>query len=192
MFSRRSTAIIVTEAILITLGLLIYLQPTSVHAQCGDPGDQPSTCLICHNIQDPISKQGEWHTIHANKDICTNCHGGNARAIDENLAHSNMTAHPLEDIYTDCHACHPDYNERAERFATTLGVTPGSCATPTPLAVSYGPEEPPTHNIGIPDTTLNAPTIQQQGTLLFVSGGILIVAIIVFVMSWMTNHPYRH
>ncbi len=61
-----------------------------------------------------------------------NCHGGNGSAADKDAAHEGMTAHPLEDIYTDCHSCHPAYELRASRFAATLGVTPRSCATSTP------------------------------------------------------------
>jgi hypothetical protein len=51
-------------------------------------------------------------------------------------AHQNLVANPLDDIYTNCHSCHPDdYQARAERFAAELGVTPGSSPTPTPVPV---------------------------------------------------------
>ena len=55
--------------------------------------------------------------------------------MDEDLAHQDMIANPLSDIYTNCHSCHPDdYQVRAEIFATELGITPGSIPTPTPVS----------------------------------------------------------
>lgn len=105
-------------------------------AQCGD-NPPNSSCITCHEQQgaDPISQKGEWHKIHAYKDCCWNCHGGNTQAQTSELAHEGMTAHPLNDIYTDCQSCHQDYSERAERFAALLGVTPVSLATPTRIPV---------------------------------------------------------
>jgi hypothetical protein len=110
-------------------------------AQCGElPTD--SSCITCHEYQevDPVYGKGEWHEIHALKDCCWNCHGGNTKAQDKDLAHAGMTVHPLQDIYTDCHNCHPDdYSERAERFSVALGVIPGSA--PTPTVATIGPIE---------------------------------------------------
>jgi hypothetical protein len=35
-----------------------------------------------------------------------------------------MIPNPLEDIYTNCHACHPyDYPQRTALFAAKLGIT---------------------------------------------------------------------
>ncbi len=103
-------------------------------AQCGDiPAD--SSCLTCHETQavNPVVENGEWHKIHASKDCCWNCHGGNTQAQDKELAHAGMTTHPLSDIYTDCYSCHPnDFSERADRFAAALGVTAFSAPTVTP------------------------------------------------------------
>jgi hypothetical protein len=113
------------------------LFPSAVHAQCGEP--PVSTCRTCH--QQGLT--GEWHAIHASKDLCLNCHGGNGTVMTASLAHEGMTAYPLSDVYTDCHSCHPDdYVVRAQRFASTLGEPIGSCATPTPApaaSVSYHP-----------------------------------------------------
>jgi hypothetical protein len=101
-----------------------------VEAQCED-NPAESTCYTCHQKAYPVDGKGEWHDIHARKDCCWNCHGGNAQAEDKDQAHSGMLSDPLEDIYTDCYACHPfDYEDRAERFAALLGVEPGSSAPP--------------------------------------------------------------
>jgi len=120
------------------MAVLENLTASTAQAQYGDtPAD--SSCITCHEYQgaDPVYGKGEWHEIHARKDCCWNCHGGNTKAQDEDLAHVGMTVHPLEDIYTDCHSCHPDdYPGRAERFAVALSVTPGSAPTPTVVPVS--------------------------------------------------------
>jgi hypothetical protein len=114
------------------------LTASPAQAQCGDtPAD--SSCITCHETQgaNPVYGNGEWHTIHARKDCCWSCHGGNTKTQDKNLAHIGMTANPLEDIYTDCHSCHPeDYPERAKKFALALSLTPGSAPTPTIVAAA--------------------------------------------------------
>ena len=89
-----------TMALILMLGVGIL----SVRAQCGEP--QPSSCVTCHAQEDPVNEKGEWHIIHASKDVCINCHGGNAITMNKDLAHENLMANPLSDIYTDCHSCH--------------------------------------------------------------------------------------
>jgi hypothetical protein len=75
----------------------------------------------------PVVEQGEWHTIHARKECCRACHGGNDQAQDKETAHVGMTLHPLQDTYLACHQCHPDdYRQRAVVFAMALNVTPQS------------------------------------------------------------------
>jgi hypothetical protein len=124
---------IMISSLAVTIPLL-WVGITHVHAECGEP--PPSSCTTCHVKEDPVSEKGEWHIIHASKDICLNCHGGNGTTMNKDLAHETLTANPLSDIYTDCHSCHPqDYVGRAYIFVSTLGVTPGSCPTPTPVLV---------------------------------------------------------
>jgi hypothetical protein len=141
MFSQRSWLVIQTGVLALVVTVLMMSFPTLAVAQCGNP--EKSTCLTCHARQDPVLDKGEWHIIHAGKDLCLNCHGGNGTSADPALAHQGMTAAPLSDVYTDCHSCHPDdYTVRAQRFASSLGRTVGSCATPTPIPaepVSYHP-----------------------------------------------------
>jgi hypothetical protein len=141
MSSQRSWLVIMTGVSLVLLSVLILSFPSVALAQCGTP--EKSTCLTCHARQDPVLDKGEWHVVHASKDLCINCHGGNGTSKDAAAAHQGMTTNPLSDVYTDCHSCHPDdYSVRAQRFASTLGVTTGSCATPTavPAApVTYHP-----------------------------------------------------
>jgi len=126
---------------LLAAGIAVWAgSPAVALAQCGEP--PKSSCTTCHETEDPIATQGQWHYVHAAKDFCTSCHGGNGSTLDKTLAHDGIVANPLTDIYTDCHACHPyDYEARAERFAVALNVTPGSCATPTaaPASAAAGP-----------------------------------------------------
>jgi hypothetical protein len=155
-----------------------------VLAQCENP--QPSSCITCHQSQDPVADKGEWHIIHAGQDLCINCHGGNATVMEKDAAHQGMVAQPLNDVYTDCHSCHPDYEARAERFAVTLGVTPGSCATPTPVAAGNIPGGPPSGNIVMPsdlETTASLPT-----ALLPVLGEIAALSLFVLALGWLARH----
>ncbi len=156
-----------------------YLPTSTAQAQCSDlPAD--SSCIACHEYRavDPVYGKGEWHEIHALKDCCWNCHGGNTKAQDEELAHVGMTAHPLEDIYTDCHSCHPDdYPGRAEKFSVVLGVTPGSA--PTPTIVTVGPVE--SHPIVIFETPSTA-TILFSWPMAILGTGILGLILVGYIL----------
>ena len=190
MFNRHFIIMIAAGTILLVVGLMTFWAPTTAFAQCGGPNSPVSSCTSCHAQADPVADKGEWHIIHAHKDICINCHGGNATTMDKDLAHASMTAHPLEDIYTDCHGCHPDYDTRAERFAQTLSVTPGSCATPTTIPVSNIPGQSPSGvNMVMPSNTVTTPAPQHPTVFMIISSGMLALALIIFVLSWRMNHP---
>lgn len=121
-------------AALLLAAMLLSLPAEPASAQCGDIPTSTS-CYACHEEQQayPVYGKGDWHDIHAAKDCCWNCHGGNTQSNDKELAHVGMTTQPLKDIFTDCYGCHPqDYEARAVRFALLLGVTPESRPTPTP------------------------------------------------------------
>lgn len=101
---------------------------TSASAQCGS---QASSCKNCHEVQgqDPVNTDGTaWHQSHAFGDFCYLCHGGNQQSTDKSAAHQGMVP-PLSDIQIACQQCHfADLQERAQVFATTLGVEIGSGA----------------------------------------------------------------
>jgi hypothetical protein len=165
--------------------LLIWAGTLPVQAECEGP--QPSSCTTCHAQEDPVNGKGEWHTIHANKDICINCHGGNGTSVNKETAHERLTANPLNDIYTDCHSCHPlDYVGRASIFAPTLGVTPGSCATPTPLLVSNTDSWHPSGGINIP-TNMVGSTPSSQPYLVF-AATLSILLLFGFGLVWLDRH----
>ena len=134
-----------------------------------------------------LPNKGEWHIIHASKDICLNCHGGNASTMDKNLAHEGMMAQPLADIYTDCHSCHPDYEARAAQFAPTLHVTPGSCATPTPVALGNIPGGPPSGNIVRPSDLVAPASLPES--FFVASGGVAALAFFLLALGWLARHP---
>ncbi len=172
--------------ILVTLGIgmLFSLRAGLAQAQCELP--PPSSCATCHAREDPVAEKGDWHIIHAEKDVCVNCHGGNGSAADKDAAHQGMTAHPLEDIYTDCHSCHPAYELRASRFAPTLGVTPGSCATPTPppAANSQGGASP----LG-PGVSTGPANIAAWAGSFGVAGASLAMLVLFCVsLAWLESH----
>lgn len=143
-------------ALLLFVAAIWMLTPGVVQAQCGDTPES-SSCYRCHQEQAayPVYGMGAWHDIHAAKDCCWNCHGGNTQSDDADLAHAGMLTNPLADIYTDCYACHPnDYQERAARFAVLLGVTPESRPTPTPHPAALAIEQP---------LVLQPPPVDLQG-----------------------------
>ncbi len=165
--------------------LLIWVGTKHVRADCGGP--QLSSCTTCHTQEDPVSGKGEWHSIHADKDICINCHGGNASTSDKELAHEDLTANPLNDIYTDCHSCHPiDYVTRASIFAPTLGVTPGSCATPTPFSVGNTFGVPPSRGFNIP---INLVSTTHSSQPFLIAGAMMsILALFVYGLILLERH----
>jgi hypothetical protein len=164
--------------------LLLWIGPATVHAQCGVT--QPSSCATCHAQEDPVSGKGEWHIIHASKDICINCHGGNATTMNKDLAHEGLTSNPLSDIYTDCHSCHPDYDARAQIFASTLSVTPGSCATPTPVPGTGAAGQPQSGGINNP-TNLVSTTPSSQ-PFLIIGAMLSLLVFFVFGLVLMQRH----
>ena len=106
--------------VLAVIFALFGMSPQTALAQCGDIPEE-STCKTCHEEAYPVYGTGEWHDIHARKDCCWNCHGGNSQSMDQDIAHAGMTLNPLTDTYQDCYACHPyDYDDRAVAFGTLL------------------------------------------------------------------------
>lgn len=113
-----------TGGILLAVGLLTWLAEPA-NAQCGS---QASSCKNCHETQGemPVNSQGEWHTAHAFGDFCEFCHAGNVQSIDKAEAHTGLVP-PLEDVKAGCQSCHPtDLMEKAEVYATALGIEVGT------------------------------------------------------------------
>jgi hypothetical protein len=109
----------------------IFLTTAPVHAQCGS---QASSCKNCHEVQGelPVNADGTgWHQSHAFGDFCYICHAGNNQAKDKTAAHEGMVA-PLSDVRAACQQCHvADLQERAQVYASTLGVAVGSGSSET-------------------------------------------------------------
>jgi hypothetical protein len=115
-------------------------------AQCGS---QASSCKNCHEVkgEDPVNTKGDWHVSHAFGDFCEFCHGGNVQAPDKAAAHEGLID-PFSDVKANCSSCHADdYQTRAEKYATALGVTIGAGNTKPPASMesgsATGPSQPP-------------------------------------------------
>ena len=125
-----STILIAVGTLLVVMTGVWLATATSASAQCGS---QASSCKNCHEVQGqkPVNNDGTaWHTSHAFGDFCYICHAGNNQAKDKTEAHTGMVS-PLSDVKASCVQCHPDdYQERAQVYATTLGVEVGSGSTP--------------------------------------------------------------
>ncbi len=119
-------------------------------AQCGS---QASSCKNCHEVkgEDSVNAKGDWHISHAFGDFCEFCHAGNVQATDKAAAHEGLVE-PLGDVKANCSSCHPDdYQARAEKYATALGVTIGAGSANPPAssgssgsATTAAPTPPPT------------------------------------------------
>jgi hypothetical protein len=117
--------ILIALGAVIIAGLLIFWPKANVNAQCGS---QASSCKNCHETQaqDPVNGDGtQWHTQHQQIDACVSCHAGNPQSNDKAAAHTGMVAWN-SDVKAGCNSCHPDdYMEKAEIYATALGVQIG-------------------------------------------------------------------
>lgn len=123
---------------LILASVLILWSADQANAQCGS---QASSCKNCHEVQgqDPVNADGTgWHTGHAFGDFCYICHAGNNQSMEIDAAHSGMVP-PLSDVKASCQSCHPnDLMERAQVYATALGVEVGEGGAPASGAGTSG------------------------------------------------------
>jgi hypothetical protein len=134
MKKKKALLLFIFTGLILTLGAGIWLaSATPAAAQCGS---QASSCKNCHEVQAemPVNADGTgWHQSHAFGDFCYICHAGNNQAADEETAHVGMVA-PLADVQSACQQCHvADLTERAEVYATALGVEVGVGET-TPVS----------------------------------------------------------
>jgi len=136
---KRSILTIVAGATLVLTATIALMPAASAKAQCGS---QASSCKNCHEVQGELSVNSDgtsWHQDHAFGDFCYICHAGNNQATDKVEAHISMVP-PLSDIKASCMQCHPsDLDERAQVYATTLGVEIGSGASSAVVASAPAP-----------------------------------------------------
>ena len=129
--------------ILMVLMAAIIVWPSPVCAQCGT---QTSSCKNCHEVQgqDPVNAKGDWHVQHAFGDFCEFCHAGNVTATDKATAHQGMVP-PMANVKASCQQCHSaDLNQKAQVYATTLGIkldagSGNAPAAPTSAPTPVGP-----------------------------------------------------
>jgi hypothetical protein len=128
---------------LVLAGLVIFWPASNASAQCGS---QASSCKNCHEVQgqDPVNNDGTaWHQSHAFGDFCYICHAGNNQSMDKDTAHTGMVP-PLSDVKAACQSCHPnDLQERAQVYATALGVEVGSGDGPSSGSTTSGGGDTP-------------------------------------------------
>lgn len=127
MKKRRLFLMTIAAGILLVFAASFWLMTaTPAKAQCGS---QASSCKNCHEVQAEMSVNADgtgWHQSHAFGDFCYICHAGNNQATDKLEAHTGMVS-PLADVQASCAQCHPnDLTDRAQVYATALGVEFGS------------------------------------------------------------------
>lgn len=79
-----------------------------VHAQSSTPA---SACMTCHEDQYYLHDSGKWYCVDEAQERCVNCHAGNARALNEQEAHTGLIAQPLSDGGQRCQTCHAQETE---------------------------------------------------------------------------------
>jgi len=125
-FKRLTFWFVLIGLTLVTVSALALMTVQPASAQCGS---QASSCKNCHEVQGqmPVNNDGSaWHSSHAFGDFCYICHAGNQQATDKAAAHTGMVP-PLQDVQASCQQCHVnDLQERAQVYATVLGVEIGS------------------------------------------------------------------
>jgi hypothetical protein len=156
-----------------------------VLADCGTPPQ--SSCISCHTPGGHGEVMGEWNSIHLRQDLCINCHGGNGSAVDKALAHEGLETQPLNDIYTNCHSCHPtDFLARSDQLATKLDVTPDSCATPTAFAI-YD-ETSKSHTGGIVMAPKNTEGIHTWKSFALTIAALMSLMFFLLGLGWLSGH----
>lgn len=125
-YKKTIVSFLITGMILVIAAGIYLVTATPVSAQCGS---QASSCKNCHEVQAqlPVNTDGTgWHQSHAFGDFCYICHAGNNQATDKAVAHEGMVS-PLANVKAACQQCHvADLTERAQVYATILGVEVGS------------------------------------------------------------------
>lgn len=93
----------------------VALAPISVANACGIGA---SSCFKCHNgtraaAPKTDKKASPWHPDHKTvNDSCVGCHGGNARIIKKEIAHTNLAKDPRANPQA-CAKCHQSGNAPA-------------------------------------------------------------------------------
>lgn len=149
-------------ALILFTAVLVSLPSQTARAQCGS---QASSCKNCHEVQgqDPVNNDGTgWHTGHAFGDFCYLCHAGNNQSMDKETAHTGMVP-PLSDVQAACQSCHPqDLMERAQVYATALGVEIGNSGGGVPpenATTPLGGVEPSEAESSADSASLPAPNL---------------------------------
>ncbi len=171
--------------LLLFMSIICFANPSTALAQCGVP--PKSSCANCHSKNGSVNAMGDWNEIHMKQDLCIHCHGGNATAMDKNIAHQGLLAQPLSDIYTDCHSCHPDdYAARSEQMAAELNLTINSCATPSPTVLAVLPIGP---DLGNRVFSIDRPGTSTFGkSLLWIAGGSAILGGFILALGWIEKN----
>jgi hypothetical protein len=138
IFRKPQFLILSGLSVLVMAGLFLLWPASKASAQCGS---QASSCKNCHETQaqDPVNNDGTgWHVSHAFGDFCYICHAGNNQSMDKATAHTGMVA-PMSDVKAACQSCHPsDLMQRAQVYATKLGVTVDTASSGAAPTVTAG------------------------------------------------------
>ncbi len=161
-----SQTLLVASLVMLAIGLVVLFVPQAA-SRSATIKNRRAARATPPRIRWLIKVNGT--PIHARKECCRACHGGNDQAQDKETAHVGITLHPLDDTYTACHQCHPDdYRQRAEVFAVALHITPQSSEPVTQTVAFQPPSDVPP--IRLPHATDRVEYAQREPVVVGVGG----------------------
>jgi len=158
--SHKTSSTLFTLLTLVCIVIITLSLNTPAQAQSIPTKGSEDKCMNCHEDLYFLHDTGNWFCIRESPMRCVDCHGGDPKAVTQETAHPNRTAHPVsnEDV-SKCKECHPEEcNERVEFFDQTAGISQVRVAAPYTAAY-------PTKSV-INRTTDASQTEEQPGGLL--------------------------
>ncbi|RPI94707.1 MAG: hypothetical protein EHM40_05555 [Chloroflexi bacterium] len=157
--SQKTLSILFMLMALMSLAVVTVSIHTPAQAQTLPTRASKNNCSSCHENLYFLHDTGNWFCLRESPMTCVDCHGGDPKAVTQELAHSNRAAHPVinEDV-SKCQECHPEEcDERVEIFDQTAGISLVRVAAP------YTPVHSTERTDNIADA---AQTEEQSGGLL--------------------------
>lgn len=160
MFHRKSSTLFAL-LFLVWVAIITVAFNTPAQAQSIPTNGNENNCMKCHEDLYFLHDTGNWFCIRESPMLCVDCHGGDPKAITQEMAHIDRAAHPVmnEDV-SKCQECHPnECHERVELFDQTAGLSQVLVAAPFLPAYS-------TENADI--VTVDIPQQEQKPSSLIV------------------------
>jgi hypothetical protein len=171
---------LLTALVLIIVFTIPFTQQVQAQVQM-DPGTTGNdNCIKCHEDLYFLHDTGNWFCIREDHMTCTDCHGGNAKTLNQDEAHTSRAAHPIinEDV-SKCQECHPEEcYERVNLFDQEAGVSDVLVAIP--ITPDRHVEEPVLQPVQVPEEQESSAWINlwELLSIALVAGSALVIYMI--------------